>query len=62
MALAIQIFISSKGESFGGRPKGLTVWMNFKILKYILGPVKVNLIRKDDGRKVAEAVFEKLNL
>ena len=37
--------------------------MDFKILKYIsVRPVKVNLIRKDGGWKVAEAFFEKLNL
>ena len=37
--------------------------MDFKILKYIsVSPVQVNLIRKDGGRKVAEAFFEKLNL
>ena len=37
--------------------------MDFKILKYIsASPVQVNLIRKDGGRKVAEAFFEKLNL
>ena len=37
--------------------------MDFKILKYIsVSPVKVNLICKYGGRKVAEAFFEKLNL
>ena len=37
--------------------------MDFNILKYIsVSPVQVNLIRKDGGRKVAEAFFEKLNL
>ena len=37
--------------------------MDFKILKYIsVSPVQVNLIRKDGGRQVAEAFFEKLNL
>ena len=37
--------------------------MDFKILKYIsVCPVQVNLIRKDGGRTVTEAFFEKLNL